>query len=103
MTYIMDEAMKRVRRIYVLRRLAAPFVICLGSVIVIASTVSVASVFRNMPDLFDIQAVARFFVAAFAHADIVIKSALVAGIAFLFMTVKRAIETTRFSSSQVKA
>jgi hypothetical protein len=103
MTYIMNEAMKRVRRIYVLRRLAAPFVVCLCSVAVIASTVSVASVLRNMPDLFDIQAVARFLLAAFAHTDIVIKSALVAGIAFLIMTLKRAFETMRYSSSHVEA
>ena len=103
MTYIMSEAMKRVRRIYVLRRLAAPFVVCLGSIVVIVSTVSVMSVLENMPNLFDIQAVAKFFVAAFAHTDIVIKSALVAGIAFLIMTLKRAFETLRLSSLRVEA
>jgi hypothetical protein len=99
----MNEAMKKVRRIYVLRRLAAPFVVFLGSLVIIATTVSVPSVFENMPDLFDIQAVARFFLSAFAHTDIVIKSALVAGIAFLIMTLLRTFETVRLTSSQVEA
>lgn len=103
MTHIMNEAMKKVRRIYVLRRLAAPFVVFLGSLVIIATTVSVPSVFENMPDLFDIQAVARFFLSAFAHTDIVIKSALVAGIAFLIMTLLRTFETVRLTSSQVEA
>ncbi len=103
MTHIMNEAMKKVRRIYVLRRLAVPFVVFLGSLVIIATTVSVQSVFENMPDLFDIQAVVRFFLFAFAHTDIVIKSALVAGIAFLIMTLLRTFETLRLTSSRVEA
>ncbi len=80
-----------------------PFVVFLGSLVIIATTVSVQSVFENMPDLFDIQAVARFFLSAFAHTDIIIKSALVAGIAFLVMTLVRMVETLRLTSSRIEA
>ena len=50
-----------------------------------------------MPDLLNIQAVARFFAAAFAHTDIVIKSALVAGLVFLVLTLKGLIDSRRLS------
>jgi hypothetical protein len=93
------EVMKKVRTIFLLRRLAAPFVIFIASVAIIVSTVSVSNVLSNMPDLVDIQAVARFFVAAFAHTDIVIKSALVAGFVFLVLTLRGLIETKRLSVS----
>ena len=90
--------MKKVRTIFILRRLFAPFVVFAAATAIIVSTVSVGNVLANMPDLFDIQAVARFFVAAFAHTDIVIKCALVAGIAFGLFTLKGLIETKRLSS-----
>lgn len=99
----MNEAMKKVRRIYVIRRLAVPFVVFVGSAAILASAVSVGSVLENMPDLLDVQAVAKFFLSAFAHTEMVIKSVLVAGIAFLIMTLKRAVETMRFSMTRVEA
>lgn len=90
--------MKKVRRIFLLRRIAAPFVVFLAASAIIASTVSVGNVIANMPDLFDVQAVAKFFVAAFAHTDVVIQCALVAGLAFLVMTLRGFVESFRLSS-----
>lgn len=98
-----SEVMKKVRTIFLLRRLAVPFVVFVASSAIIASTVSVSSVLSNMPDLVDIQAVARFFITAFAHTDIVIKSALVAGLVFLVLTLKGLIVSARFRSTLERA
>ncbi len=95
--------MKKVRTIFLLRRIAAPFVVFVAASAMIASTVSVGNVIANMPNLVDIRAVTSFFVAAFAHTDIVIKCALVAGLAFLVMTLKGAIESLRLASSLERA
>lgn len=91
------KIMKKVRAIFLLRRLALPSFVFLASVVVIVFTVSVSNVLANMPDLFNVQAVIRFFVTAFAHTDIVIKSALVAGLVFLALTLKGAMESKRLS------
>lgn len=93
-----QSVMKKVRKVFLLRKLAAPFVVFVLAAVIVASTVSVSSVLSNMPELFDIKAVARFFAAAFAHTDIVIKSALVAGLVFLVLTLKGAIESRRLST-----
>jgi hypothetical protein len=98
MTLLANEVMKKVRTVFLLRRLAAPFVVCAAALAIVASTVSVGNVIANMPDLFDIQAVLKFFVAAFAHTDIVIKCALVAGLAFFMVTLKGLVESVRLSS-----
>ncbi|MDO8579665.1 MAG: hypothetical protein Q7R72_02215 [bacterium] len=92
-----QKIMKKVRTIFILRRLALPSAVFVMSVAIIVSTVSVSNVIANMPDLFNIQAVIRFFVTAFAHTDIVIKSALVAGLVFLALTLKGAMESKRLS------
>ncbi|MEK7607459.1 MAG: hypothetical protein AAB484_00840 [Patescibacteria group bacterium] len=92
-----SKVMKKVRTIFFLRRFVTPFVVLMTSTVIIVSTVSVSNVIANMPDLFNIQAVVKFFSAAFAHADIVIKSALVAGLVFLVLTLKGAIESRRLS------
>ena len=97
MTAIKNEVMKRVRKVFLLRRIAAPFVFLVAAAIVVASTVSVSHVIANMPTLADIQAVASFLAAAFAHADVVVKCALVAGLASLIVTLKGAIESFRIS------
>ena len=99
MTLIANKVMNKVRTVFLLRRLAAPFVVFIAVSSIIVSTVSVSNVLANMPDLFDIQAVAQFFVAAFAHTDIAIKSALVAGLIFFGMTLKGAVESLRLSAS----
>jgi hypothetical protein len=90
--------MKKVRMIFILRRLFAPFVVFAAATAIVVSTVSVGNVLHNMPDLFDIQAVVKFFVAAFAHTETLIKSALVAGIAFGLFTLKGLFESRRISS-----
>lgn len=99
MTLLANEVMKRVRTIFLLRRIAAPFAVFIAASVVVISTVSVGNVLANMPDLVDIRAVTKFFVAAFAHTDIVIKCALVAGLAFLVMTLRGFVESAKLSSS----
>ncbi len=91
--------MKKVRTIFLLRRLAAPFVFLVAAVAIVGSTVSVSHVIANMPAIVDIPAVMRFFAAAFAHTDIVVKSALVAGTVFLIMTLKGAIDSVRLAGA----
>jgi hypothetical protein len=98
MTAIKNEVMIRVRRLFLVRKLAAPFVFLAVSMVVVASTVSISHVIANMPKA-DIQALARFVAVAFAHTDVVVKCALVAGIAFLFMTLRGIIASVRLSNS----
>jgi hypothetical protein len=102
MTLLASEVMKKVRTIFILRRLAAPFVVFLASSAIVFSTVSVGNVIANMPDLFDIQALARFFASAFAHTDIVVRSALVAGTLFFIVTLRGFKESAKLSSSLLK-
>lgn len=102
----MNEVMIRVRRVFLLRRLAIPSVFALVAVAVIASTVSISHVIANMPtlsSLVDIPAVAGFLARAFAHTDVVVKSALVAGTLFLLMTLKGIVDGIRLSSALQKA
>jgi len=82
-----------------LRRLAAPFVFLVATSAVIGSTVSVSHVIANMPAVVDIPAVMRFFAAAFAHTDVVVKSALVAGLVFLLFTLKGVVDSLRYTHS----
>lgn len=98
-----NEIMKKVRTIFLLRRLAAPFVVFVASIVIVTSTVSVSHVIANMPEIFDIQAVVKFFVAAFAHTDIVIKSALVAGLVFMILTLRGVVESRRIALSITRA
>ncbi|HVT75226.1 MAG TPA: hypothetical protein VHD69_02340 [Candidatus Paceibacterota bacterium] len=95
----MENVMVKVRKVFLIRRLAAPFVFLVAASAVVASTVSVSHVLANMPAALDIPAVARFLVAAFAHTDVLVKSALVAGTLFLLMTLKGAIDGIRLSAS----
>ncbi len=95
MTLLAHEIMKKVRRIYVLRKFALPALFFLGTLFVLISTVSVSHVIANMPTVSDIQAVINFFVAAFAHTDVVVKCALVAGTVSLGITLRGLVETTR--------
>jgi len=87
--------MKKVRRIFLLRRLVAPSAFFVVATAVVVSTVSVSHVIANMPTLADIPAVTNFFVAAFAHTDVVVKSALVAGTLFLLLTLKGIVDSLR--------
>ncbi|HEU5114334.1 MAG TPA: hypothetical protein VFT82_01050 [Candidatus Paceibacterota bacterium] len=95
----MNQIMKKVRMIFLMRRLAAPFVFLVAASVVVASTVSVSHVIANMPALLDIPAVMRFFAAAFAHTDVVVKCALVAGTLFLVVTLKGVVDSFKFSAS----
>lgn len=97
MTVIANEIMKRVQTIFLVRKLVTPFVFLVAAAAVVVSTVSISHVFANMPSFNDIPAAATFFAAAFAHTDVVVKCALVAGMLFLAMTLKGAIESLRFS------
>lgn len=97
------EVMKKVRSIFLLRRLIAPFVVFAALIAIIASTISVSNVIANMPDIVNIQAVMKFFIAAFAHTEIAIKSALVAGLVFLGLILKGIIEGRRLSMTLEKA
>ena len=76
-----------------------PCALLAAAAVVVGSTVSVSHVIANMPTLADIGAVTRFMVAAFAHTDVVVKSALVAGLVFLVLTLKGVVESFRLSSS----
>ena len=98
MTILANEIMKKVRRIFLLRRLAAPGAFLVIAAAVVGSTVSVSHVIANMPTLADVGAVMQFMVAAFAHTDVVVKSALVAGVVFLVLTLKGLVESVRLSS-----
>ncbi|MDE1875130.1 MAG: hypothetical protein KGI79_01560 [Patescibacteria group bacterium] len=95
--------MKKVRTIFLMRKLAAPFVFLVVAAGVVASTVSIPHVIANMPAVADIPAVARFYAAAFAHTDVVVKSALVAGILFLLWALKGLVESLRFSAELARA
>jgi hypothetical protein len=97
-----NEIMKKVRTIFLLRKLAAPFTVFAASIVIVISTVSVSHVIANMPEILDIQAVIKFFVTAFAHTDIVIKSALVAGLVFMILTLKGVIESRRIVLSPTR-
>lgn len=99
MTVIANEIMKKVRLVFLLRRLAAPVVFLVAASAVVASTVSVSHVIANMPSFVDIPAVMRFVAAAFAHTDVVVKSALVAGTLFLVLVLKGLVDSLRLGSS----
>lgn len=103
MTLLANDVMKKVRTIFFLRRIAAPFAVFAAALAIVASMVSVGNVIANMPNLLDIRAVTSFFVAAFAHTDIVIKCALVAGLTFFLMTLRGLFEGARLSSSLGRA
>jgi hypothetical protein len=96
------EVMKKVRTIFLLRRLVAPFVVFAAALAIIASTVSVSNVLSNMPEIVDIRALVQFFVAAFAHTEVLIKSVLVAGLVFLVLTLKGLVESKRASMTLQK-
>ena len=95
--------MKKVRTIFLLRRLAAPFVVFVASIVIVTSTVSVSHVIANMPEIFDIRATFKFFVEAFAHTETLIKSALVAGLVFSILTLKGVFESRRIVLSPTRA
>ncbi|MEN9622117.1 MAG: hypothetical protein RLZZ67_551 [Candidatus Parcubacteria bacterium] len=97
MTVITNSIMKKVRVIFLMRRLVTPFAFLSAAVVVLVSTVSVSHVIQNMPTLIDVHAVVKFFALAFAHTDVVVKSALVAGTLFLGFTFKGLIESIRVS------
>jgi hypothetical protein len=98
MAIVLNEVMKRVDRIFLIRRLAAPLAFLLAATAVVCSTVSVSHVIANMPAVFNVGAVVTFFAAAFAHTQSAVQIALVAGIAFLLWTVRGIIESARFSA-----
>ncbi|HEU0081021.1 MAG TPA: hypothetical protein VFQ72_03285 [Candidatus Paceibacterota bacterium] len=103
MTLIMDRVMAKVRTIFLLRRLAVPAIFLVVACAVVGSTVSVSNVIANMPSLVDIPAIAGFYARAFAHADVVVKSALVAGTLFLLLTLKGVVDSVRLSTALQKA
>lgn len=99
MTIITDNIMKKVRIIFLMRRLVTPFVFFTAACVVFVSTVSISHVIQNMPALVDIQAILKFFAASFVHTDVIVKSALVAGTVFLCITLKGIVESFRTSNS----
>ncbi len=103
MTVIANNIMRKVRTIFLVRRLVAPFAFLAAAVAVIVSTVSVSHVIENMPTIADMQAMFNFFASAFAHTDVIVKSALVAGLVFLLATLKGVVDSVRFGATLVKA
>ncbi len=110
MTILVEQVMKKVRTIFLLRRLVLPCLFSIAAALVVASTVSISHVIANMPSfsptLADISAFAQFFAGAFAHTDVVVKCALVAGTLFLLMTLKGIVDSFRlvgYSASMQKA
>jgi hypothetical protein len=93
---IATEVMLRVERIFFLRKFAAPFIFFIAATLIIVSTVSVQHVVANMPAVFDVGALIKFFASAFAHTQSVVQFALVAGFAFLLWTLKGLIDSVRF-------
>lgn len=91
---IKNEIMKRVRRIFLMRRLVTPFAFFVAAAVVVVSTVSISHVIANMP-AGSLHALAKFYLAAFAHTQIVVKSALVAGLVFAIVTLKGAVDSLR--------
>lgn len=102
MTHIKVQVMKRVRAVFLLRKTLAPFVFLVGAAVLIVSTVSVSNVISNMPVLSDVSALTKFFVAAIAHTDVIVKSALVAGLIMLLLVLKGLVDGIRLSSLQAK-
>lgn len=100
MTHIKVQVMKRVRTIFIIRRAFTPFVFLVGATGVVLSTVSVSNVISNMPVMYDITAVAKFFAVAFAHTDVIVKCALVAGLVLLLLVLKGLIESIRLTSER---
>lgn len=98
MTVITNNVMKKVRIIFLMRRLLLPLTFFTVAIVTILSTVSISHVIENMPVIVNMEAVIRFFVFAFAHTEIVVKSALVAGTVFLGFTLKGLIDSIRLSS-----
>lgn len=103
MTVLADNIMRKVRTIFLMRRLVAPFVFLAAAIIVVASTVSVSHVIDNMPTVANVQAMFNFFASAFAHTDIIVKSALVAGLVFLLATLKGIADSVRFGARLARA
>ncbi|HEY9480989.1 MAG TPA: hypothetical protein VIR98_02025 [Candidatus Paceibacterota bacterium] len=101
MAIVMNEVMKRVNRIFLLRRAAVPLVFLLAAVVMVLSTVSVSHVIANMPAVFDLKAVVAFFASAFAHTQMIVQLALVAGSAFLLWTIKGLIEFVRIQTVDI--
>ncbi len=97
MTVLADNIMKKVRTIFLMRRLVTPFAFFSAALVVLVSTVSVSHVIDNMPTIFEVGAVFRFFALAFAHTDLIVKSVLVAGTVSLLVTFKGALESVRIS------
>ncbi len=96
-----NQVMAKVRTIFLLRRLVMPCAFLVIAAAVVGSTVSISHVIANMPalsSLVDIPAVAAFFARAFAHADVVVKSALVAGTLFLLLTLKGMVDGIRLAT-----
>jgi len=98
MTLLANQVMAKVRTVFLLRRLAAPFAFLIIAAAVVGSTVSIGHVISNMPNFVDIPAVAAFLARAFAHTDVVVKSALVAGTLFLLLTLKGMVDGLRLAS-----
>ncbi|HEY0908083.1 MAG TPA: hypothetical protein VGE35_01910 [Candidatus Paceibacterota bacterium] len=95
--------MRKVRTIFLMRRLVAPFAFLAVAVAVIVSTVSVSHVIENMPTIADFQATFNFFASAFAHTDVIVKSALVAGLVFLLVTLKGIADSVRLNAVLAKS
>ncbi len=102
MTVLAQEIMKKVRRIYILRKLLLPLLFSTFTGLIVISTVSVSHVIQNMPTVIQISDFVRFFVVAFAHTDVVVKSALVAGSLSLLYTGRGVIQGFRLSANVLK-
>ena len=78
--------MRRVYFVYYAKRVLSPLAIkfYLGAVILggILSTVSVTSVFRNIPSFTDFGALSYFSKYAFMHTELTVQVLLVGGLAF---------------------
>lgn len=98
MTLLANNIMKKVRMIFLMRRLVTPFAFFAAALVVLVSSVSVSHVVQNMPTVVDIQAVLKFFASAFAHTDLIVKSALVAGMLFLGITCRGLFQSVRMLS-----
>jgi len=79
---IKKNVMRRVRTMHTVRPLMSGSVLSLAvlgvSLYVIGKSVFVAQIFRNMPAIQDVPALARFFLEAFLHTEVLVQALTVA-------------------------
>ncbi len=80
------EVMKKVRRIYIARKLVVPAGLFAAAAAFLALTVSIPHVLANMATLTGLREAVSYFTYSFVHTEIYVQCALFAGLIFLLWT-----------------